>query len=179
MEVRVDDTCKFYKLFLSLLCNYNIRTIMAKTPKTTKKSKLTVGELRQLHIELNGSEGNQGLLREKLPLLIKYHLTKLAKVAADEYEISEKLRNDIVVKLGTKKEETDEIVIPKTILKEGSTKQNPVFITNPVWVEYIKEFTEVLDHQKDVEHEVFKLADFEKIETDMNFPVFMSLLSIE
>jgi hypothetical protein len=45
-----------------------------------KKTKLTA-ELCQLNAELNSEKG---LLSQVLPMVFKYHLSKIAKIAADE-----------------------------------------------------------------------------------------------
>lgn len=146
-----------------------------KESQTTKTTSLTVGELTQLHTELSGTEKQTGLLQQKLPMVLKYHLTKLAKIAAEEFETTEKLRNELVSKLGTKNEETGEVLIPRVITKENSKE----LIANPVFVEYIKEFTEILNVKKEVEHYKFLLQEFASLETDAVFPVFFSLISEE
>lgn len=143
--------------------------------QSIKTSALTVAELTQLNTELVGTEKHTGLLQEKLPMVLKYHLTKLAKIAAEEVETTEKLRNELVTKLGTKNEETGEITIPKVIPGEGSNE----LVTNPVFVEYVKEFSDILNVKKDVEHYKFKLTEFENLSTDAVYPVFMSLISEE
>jgi hypothetical protein len=45
-----------------------------------KKTKLTVAELCQLNAELNSEKG---LLSQVLPMVFKYHLSKIAKIAAE------------------------------------------------------------------------------------------------
>lgn len=140
----------------------------------TKTTTITVAELTQLHAELTGSEKQTGLLQERLPMVLKYHLTKLAKIAFEEHETTEKLRGELITKLGTKNEETGEVSIPKVIPGENET-----VVTNPSFIEYIQEFTAILNVVKEIEHHKFLLSEFETIETSAVYPVFMSLISEE
>jgi hypothetical protein len=140
----------------------------------TKTTTLTVAELTQLHTELTGAEKQTGLLQERLPMVLKYHLTKLAKIAFEEHETTEKLRSEIITKLGTKNEETGEVSIPKVISGENDT-----LVANPSFIEYIQEFTAILNVVKEIEHHNFLLSEFETIETSAVYPVFMSLISEE
>jgi hypothetical protein len=140
----------------------------------TKTTTLTVAELTQLHTELIGAEKQTGLLQERLPMVLKYHLTKLAKIAFEEHETTEKLRSEIITKLGTKNEETGEVSIPKVISGENDT-----LVANPSFIEYIQEFTGILNVVKEIEHHKFLLSEFETIETNAVYPVFMSLISEE
>jgi LysM repeat protein len=57
-----------------------------------KKTKLTVAELCQLN-ELNSEKG---LLSQVLPMVFKYHLSKIAKIAADEDVSVNTLRDDAI-----------------------------------------------------------------------------------
>ena len=140
----------------------------------TKTTTLTLAELTQLHTELTGAEKQTGLLQERLPMVLKYHLTKLAKIAFEEHETTEKLRSEIITKLGTKNEETGEVSIPKVISGENDT-----LVANPSFIEYIQEFTGILNVVKEIEHHNFLLSEFETIETSAVYPVFMSLISEE
>jgi hypothetical protein len=58
-----------------------------------KKTKLTVAELCQLNAELNSEKG---LLSQVLPMVFKYHLSKIAKIAADEDVSVNTLRDDAI-----------------------------------------------------------------------------------
>jgi hypothetical protein len=139
-----------------------------------KTTTLSVAELTQLHTELTGAEKQTGLLQERLPMVLKYHLTKLAKLAFEEHETTEKLRTELITKLGTKNEETGEVTIPKVISGENDT-----LVANPSFLEYLNEFTSILNVKKEIEHHKFLLTDFESLQTDAVYPVFMSLISEE
>jgi hypothetical protein len=56
-----------------------------------KKTKLTVAE--SLNAELNSEKG---LLSQVLPMVFKYHLSKIAKIAADEDVSVNTLRDDAI-----------------------------------------------------------------------------------
>jgi hypothetical protein len=55
-----------------------------------KKTKLTVAELCQLNAELNSEKG---LLSQVLPMVFKYHLSKIAKIADEDVSVNT-LRDD-------------------------------------------------------------------------------------
>jgi hypothetical protein len=57
-----------------------------------KKTKLTVAELCQL----NAVNSEKGLLSQVLPMVFKYHLSKIAKIAADEDVSVNTLRDDAI-----------------------------------------------------------------------------------
>jgi hypothetical protein len=57
-----------------------------------KKTKLTVAELCQLNAELNSEKG----LLSQATYGIKYHLSKIAKIAADEDVSVNTLRDDAI-----------------------------------------------------------------------------------
>jgi hypothetical protein len=57
-----------------------------------KKTKLTVAELCQLNAEFS----EKGLLSQVLPMVFKYHLSKIAKIAADEDVSVNTLRDDAI-----------------------------------------------------------------------------------
>ncbi len=161
-----------------------------------EKITLKLHEFYSLDTELNGSVNQetgeklfQGLLKEKLPLTTKYWLTSLGKTVAAEKAAVDELRNELIKKYG-KEDANGSITIPM-VIDETDAEGNPVKATNaegveitrkrlnPDFQEFEKEFTELLETEKDLEYKPFKLADFEKVETSENYTTFFKLISVE
>lgn len=143
----------------------------------TKKSKLTVQQLREMHIELNGAEGFKGLLQEKLPFVLKFHITTVAKVAAEVFNTTEPMRVDLVNQYG-KLNAAGYVNVDATIIekdKKGEAKE----VVNPNFTKFHKEWSDIVAVEKEVEHHKFTIEEFAGLETDANYPAFFSLLGLD
>ena len=150
-----------------------------------EKSSLKLHEYYTLEAELNGVVNQQtgqvvskGLLGEKIKLTTKYWLTDLAKKAVSEKEAVEKIKEELIKKHG----ETDEqggISIPMYINvvtdEEGQIVSREV---NPKFVEFQNEFNALLEEEREVEHNAFKLEEFDSVESDANYQVFFKLIKV-
>ena len=137
---------------------------------STKVTKLTVGELCQLNVELNSEKG---LLSERLPMVFKYHLSKVAKIAAEEQGSVDKLRDESIRSLGVPTPEGG-FSIPQFIEVKKGSKTNSV--QNPVYLNFVGEMEKLLKEEKDIEYEEFFINDLKQVESEQNFPVFFKLL---
>jgi hypothetical protein len=140
--------------------------------------KLTLQEIYKLNTELNGfvnpSTGeilSLGLLNEKLSLPTKYWLTNLAKKTLSEKLIIDQLKEDLIVKYGTK--DKDDIFEISIWTDETKTDFNPSYI------QYQQEFSALLQEEKELEYHEFKLDDFKNIETSDNYIVFYKLIQVD
>lgn len=150
-----------------------------------EKSSLKLHEYYTLEAELNGVVNQQtgqvvskGLLSEKIKLTTKYWLTDLAKKAVAEKEAVEKIKEELIKKHG----ETDDqggISIPMYINvvtnEEGQIVSREV---NPKFVEFQNEFNALLEEEREVEHNAFKLEEFDSVESDANYQVFFKLIKV-
>ena len=150
-----------------------------------EKSSLKLHEYYTLEAELNGLTNQQsgeviskGLLNEKLKLTTKYWISDLAKKATAEKDAVEKIKEDLIKKHG-ETDETGNISIPMYINivtnEEGETVSREV---NPKFVEFQNEFNTLLQEEKEIEHNAFKLEDFENVESDGNYQVFFKLIKV-
>jgi pyruvate-formate lyase len=137
---------------------------------SAKVTKLTVGELCQLNTELNTEKG---LLSERLPMVFKYHLSKVAKIAAEEQASVDKLRDDTIRSLGTPTAEGGFSIL-QFIETDKKGKKN--MVPNPAYLNFVGEMENLLKEEKDVDHEEFFIADLKNVESGENFPVFFKLL---
>ena len=147
---------------------------------------LKLHEIYTLHAELNGLVNNQtgkviskGLLGEKLKLSTKYWITELTKKVNDEREAIEKLKEEMIKKHG-EEDENGNISIPRFInIVKNEEEQITSADINPKFVEFEKEFNNLLQEEKTLEHKEFKLADFENIETEVFYTIFFKLVKPE
>ena len=76
-------------------------------------------------------------------------------------------------------DETGNISIPMYINivtdEEGETVSREV---NPKFVEFQNEFNTLLQEDKEIEHNIFKLDEFENVESDGNYPIFFKLIKV-
>jgi hypothetical protein len=140
--------------------------------------KLTLQEIYKLDTELNGfvnpSTGeilSLGLLNEKLSLPTKYWLTDLAKKTSSEKLVIDQLKEDLIAKYGTK----DKDNIFEIVIWTDETKTD----FNPLYVQYQQEFSALLQEEKEIEYQAFKLDDFKNIETSDNYTIFYKLIQVD
>lgn len=140
--------------------------------------KLTLQEIYKLDSELNGfvnqSTGeiiSLGLLNEKLSLPTKYWLTDLAKRTSSEKFVIDQLKEDLIVKYGTKDKDNNFEILVWT--DESKTDFNPLY------VQFQQEFSTLLQEEKELEYHEFKLDDFKNIETSDNYIIFYKLIQVD
>lgn len=143
----------------------------------TKKTTLTLSEIYTLDSELGGVTDPQtgekrmkGLLAQSLNLKTKFWLTKLKTQTAEVVATVNKLKDETVIKHGTK-DENGNVSIPMMVTEDEVQKINPAFVA------FNAEFNDLISESKELEHQEFNVDDF-NLETDENYPVFYKLLGI-
>jgi hypothetical protein len=136
-----------------------------------KKTKLTVAELCQLNAELNSEKG---LLSQVLPMVFKYHLSKIAKIAADEDVSVNTLRDDAIRASGDVTADGG-FSIPQ-LIDVMDKKKKVTKMPNPTFVKFAGEMEALFSQEKEIEHEEFFITDLKNVESGGNFPVFFKLL---
>ena len=139
---------------------------------------LSLQEIYKLDSELNGFVNQEtgeilslGLLSENLSLPTKYWLTNLAKKTSSEKSIINQLKEDLIVKYGTKdKNDNFEIAV-----WTDETKTN----FNPLYVQFQEEFNGLLQEVKEIEYHEFKLEEFNDVKTSDNYIIFYKLIQID
>jgi hypothetical protein len=151
-----------------------------------KKINLKLIEIIKLEAELNGVRNNQtgeiltpGLLQEKMSLVTKYWLTDLAKKMTAEKNSLEELKNELIIKYG-KKDEKGNVSILMVIEEEVEENGKKVLQKkiNPVYQQFEKELSELLETEKEIEYKELNIEDFSKVETSENYSTFFKLLSV-
>jgi len=139
---------------------------------------LSLQEIYKLDSELNGFVNQEtgeilslGLLSENLSLPTKYWLTNLAKRTSSEKSIINQLKEDLIVKYGTKdKNDNFEISV-----WTDETKTN----FNPLYVQFQEEFNGLLQEVKEIEYHEFKLEEFNDVKTSDNYIIFYKLIQVD
>jgi hypothetical protein len=144
------------------------------------KTKLKLYEFYALDYELNGLVDQQkgevvakGLLSENLKFVVKYHLMALADKVAKEKKQLETLKEGIIKKNG-KEDKDGQVSIATYILEEDGKTPKEV---NPEYVAFSKEWEELLQEEKEVEHFKFTLDHFSAVETSSVYQTFFKLIS--
>jgi hypothetical protein len=139
---------------------------------------LSLQEIYKLDSELNGFVNQEtgeilslGLLSENLSLPTKYWLTNLAKKTSSEKSIINQLKEDLIVKYGTK-DKNDNFEIAVWV---DDTKTN----FNPLYVQFQEEFNNLLQEVKEIEYHEFKLEEFNDVKTSDNYIIFYKLIQID
>jgi len=151
-----------------------------------EKITLKLSEFYQLEAELNGLTNQQtgaviskGLLSEKIKLTTKYWLHDLSKKVATEKESVEKLKEELIKKYG--REENGAISIPLYINEviDEDTKEVTSRELNPDFVKFQNDFNALLQEERELEYRVFKLEEFEGVETEGVYNTFFKLVKVD
>ena len=151
-----------------------------------EKITLKLSEFYQLEAELNGLSNQQtgeviskGLLSEKIKLTTKYWLHDLSKKVATEKESVEKLKEELIKKYG--KEENGAVSIPLYINEviDEDTKEVTSREVNPDFIKFQNDFNALLQEERELEYRVFKLEEFEGVETEGVYNTFFKLVKVE
>jgi hypothetical protein len=124
-----------------------------------KTTKLTLGEIYTLNLELFGNENNKGLLSQPLSLKLKYWLQRLADKLKSEVATIDEIRNGLIKELG--------------IEEDGQVQ---IKVDSPNFVKFQEQYTELLNEEKEITHAVFTLEQFENLEAAEYYAVFLKLI---
>jgi hypothetical protein len=123
-----------------------------------EKISLKLKDVLQLESEINGltnpetgEKYYEGFINQKLSIILKYDLTETTKFLESERKKVDNLRDELVTKYG-KMDNNGRIVVNMHIFEKD---ENGVIISkklNPDYVEFEKEYTQLLDKEIDVEY---------------------------
>lgn len=149
-------------------------------------TELELYEYYQLDGELNGVVNQQtgeaiskGLLNESIKMVVKYHLTAIAKEVAAEKATLEALKEGLIKKHGVEGE-NGAVSIPTYIFEkdeDGKDTDVPKEF-NPAFLSFSKDWDELLHEKKTLTHHAFTLDNFSNVESDGNYPVFFKLIQV-
>jgi len=146
-----------------------------------EKISLKLHEFLTLEAELFGVKNQQtgevtskGLLNEKLSLVSKFWLNELGKKVASEKESVEKLREELIKKLGTEEEGQIFIKMYDEVKDEEGNTVSRSLTSN--FIEFNQEYEKLLSEEKELEYRSFDLSELANVETEGNLNVFFKLV---
>jgi hypothetical protein len=146
-----------------------------------EKISLKLHEFLTLEAELFGVKNQQtgevtskGLLNEKLSLVSKFWLNELGKKVASEKESVEKLREELIKKLGTEEEGQVFIKMYDEVKDEEGNTISRSLTSN--FIEFNQEYEKLLSEEKELEYRAFDLSELANVETEGNLNVFFKLV---
>ena len=146
-----------------------------------EKISLKLHEFLTLEAELFGVKNQQtgevtskGLLNEKLSLVAKFWLNELGKKVASEKESVEKLREELIKKLGTEEEGQVFIKMYDEVKDEEGNTVSRSLTSN--FIEFNQEYEKLLSEEKELEYRPFDLSELANVETEGNLNVFFKLV---
>jgi len=145
---------------------------------STKKTKLNVLQLRDLHLELNGDTalGTKGLLQERIPFVLKFHMSSVAKIALEVYSTTEDMRVELIKQYGVVSD-TGYVNIEQTLIEIDETTGLEKQVENPNYIKFIKEWSDIVQVEKEIEHYPFNIEEFKDLETDFNYRTVFLIIS--
>lgn len=146
------------------------------------KNKLKLIEITTLSEEIHGLVDRQsgarirtGLLDEKISLVQKYWLGDLGKKTKEVVDEIEPLRTSLFAKYG--ESQPDGSIGISAIIEEKNEAGEVINKkTNPNWELFNKEYSELMDQEKEIEHHEFFLNDFAEVKTENRYAIFQNLL---
>jgi hypothetical protein len=146
-----------------------------------EKISLKLHEILTLEAELNGAKNQQtgevtlkGLANQKLGIVTKYHINELSKKVLTEKESIDKLREELIKKLGTEEDGQVFIKMYDEVLDEEGNIVSRSLTEN--FLEFNKEYDTLLNEVKELEYRPFELSELAPIETEANYDVFFKLI---
>lgn len=120
-----------------------------------------------------------GLLKQNLPYSVKYWLHDLGNRITIDESIVIKMRDELVLKYGSPNSEgnmevSNTIEDGVEIDSEGNEKKK--FKINPNYIEFYKEYNNILNEDKELEYKPFKLDDLKTMVTNEDYPIFRKLV---
>ncbi len=144
--------------------------------------KLKLGEILELQGEIvgisNQSTGEvliKGLLSQDLSLVTKFRLSELLDTLDKHKKNVDKLYEELIKSKGEQKD--DQYLISTTIKVINAESGKESDIANPAYLEFQKEYQELLNEEKEIEVYSFQIENFD-IKTTDSYNTFFKLLSL-
>ena len=155
--------------------------------------KIKLGQIFEIDAEINGiSSTNElgeqvilikGFINESLSLTTKYWLLELNKEINKVKSSLESLRDELIKKYGVEDKETGKITIPLYLPGTEEFDDNNNIIngtTNPVYIEFQKEYSELMNDDLEIQYKPIPLSILTRIETESVYPfILQNLITTE
>ena len=145
---------------------------MVKTKIKLFEISILAEEIHGLQDRNTGEKVQFGLLDEKISLVQKYWLTDLGKKAKAIVDELEPLRNELITKYG--ESEGDGSIGVAAFLNKKDEEGNVIGKEpNPKWPAFNQEYSELMDQEKEIEHQEFLLGDFSEVKSENRYVTFV------
>lgn len=145
---------------------------MVKTKFKLFEISILAEEIHRLQDRNTGEKVQFGLLDEKISLVQKYWLTDLGKKAKAIVDELEPLRNELITKYG--ESEGDGSIGVAAFLNKKDEEGNVIGKEpNPKWPAFNQEYSELMDQEKEIEHQEFLLGDFSEVKSENRYVTFI------
>jgi hypothetical protein len=145
---------------------------MVKTKFKLFEISILAEEIHGLQDRNTGEKVQLGLLDEKISLVQKYWLTDLGKKAKAIVDELEPLRNELITKYG--ESEGDGSIGVAAFLNKKDEEGNVIGKEpNPKWPAFNQEYSELMDQEKEIEHQEFLLGDFSEVKSENRYVTFV------
>jgi hypothetical protein len=149
---------------------------------------LSIGEIYSLESEINGAVNQQtgekiskGVLAHPLSMIHRYWLTDLVESISSHKKTVDKLREELIVKLG-ESDDKGGFSLPMAVDKKDAdgnlvldAEGNTTKEINPNFLEFNDEMNKLFAEKKEVTHYPFTIDAFD-FKTDESYPVLFKLL---
>mgnify|MGYP003312294288 FL=1 len=144
--------------------------------------KLTIDEVLQLEAEINGLSNQQtgevvykGFANLELPILLKYELSELTKSLSEEKGKVDELRNELVTKYGSTKEDGAVEIKPTVEVKKGKKTET---VKNEKYVEFLEEYGKLLNKEIELDVPTISKDDLRDVgKTTDQYKILFKLIS--
>lgn len=145
---------------------------MVKTKFKLFEISVLAEEIHGLQDRNTGEKVQLGLLDEKISLVQKYWLTDLGKKAKAIVDELEPLRNELITKYGDTG--ADGSIGVAAFLEKKDADGNVIGKEpNPKWSPFNQEYSELMDQEKEIEHQEFLLGDFSEVKSENRYVTFI------
>ncbi len=144
--------------------------------------KLTIDEVLQLEAEINGLSNQQtgevvykGFANHELPILLKYELSELTTTLQNEKGKVDELRNELVAKYGSTKEDGSIEIKPTVEVKKGKKTET---IKNEKYVDFLNEYGQLLAKEIEIDTPTITKDDLKDVgKTTDQYKILFKLVS--
>jgi hypothetical protein len=144
--------------------------------------KLTIDEVLQLEAEINGLTNQQtgevvykGFSNHELPILLKYELSELTTTLQNEKTKVDELRNELITKYGSTKEDGSIEIKPTVDVKKGKKTET---VKNEKYVEFLNEYGQLLAKEIEIDTPTITKDDLKDVgKTTDQYKILFKLVS--
>jgi hypothetical protein len=103
-------------------------------------------------------------------------MSSVAKIALEVYSTTEDMRVELIKQYGVVSD-TGYVNIEQTLIEIDETTGLEKQVENPNYIKFIKEWSDIVQVEKEIEHYPFSIEEFKDLETDFNYRTVFLIIS--